>query len=245
MKKKPLIYSCPDWGKSIQKSHFERLLNDEEKENFERFERQNKVDLDPNLFWCPRVDWDDYVYVGDVIKNQKQKATCDWTFDFWISCHEPWHESKSCNQLKDKGVTNLQKKAILKTCPKWNTNIEKNNGCNHMIWGVWGHNFDWIPKDAQRHQGGNNQENPPDWSTKWRIFTYQFLFVMMIWTLWPLSCCWSYEMEKFWIKSRLTWKRFIFLTAFFFILIIPWFIISLAVFVLSVLIGIILFLIYN
>ena len=241
MKRKPLIYSCPDCGKTILKSKVESLLNDEEKENFQKFERQNKVDLDPNLFWCPRVDWDKYVYAGDVIKNQKQKATCDWTFDFCINCHMPWHEKKDCNQLKDKGVANLQKKAILKTCPKWNTNIEKNKGCNHMTWGVWGHKFDWVPEIGQRNQRENNQNNPSNWSKKCEIFIYQCLFVIMIWVIWPLSCWWTEKIKEFWRVSELTWTKFIILTVVFFFLTIPGFVISLVIFTILILLAIIIF----
>ena len=225
MKRKPLIYSCPDWGKTALKSKVKLLLKEEEKENYRKFKRQNKVDLNPNLFWCPRVNWGKYVYVEDIVKNQKQKATCDWTFDFCINCHMPWHEDKDCKELKDKGVANLQKEAILKTCPKWNTNIEKNEGCNHMIWGVWGHNFDWVPEVVSRNQRrricGNN--NSWDWRKLCKIFVYRWLFVLIVWTIWPISCCLSEGIKEFWEASELTCTKFIILNVVLFILIIPCF----------------------
>ena len=236
MKRKPLIYSCPDCGKTVPKSKVELLLNDEEKENFERFERQNKVDLDPNLYWCPKVNCEKYVNVEENInKNQKQKATCEWGFDFCINCHEPWHEDKTCKELKDEGIAKLQKRAVLKECPSWGSNIEKNEGWNHMICGIWGHNFDWQPV-VVRNQRQNNENFEEDWCGKWNTFIGQVWFVMVILTIWPLSCCWANWLKDWWADVQMTRKRFLRIAAIFSILSIVWFAISIVIIVLIVVI---------
>ena len=73
MKRKPLIYSCPNWGKTAAKDSVELLLSEEHKEQYEEFETQNKVDMDPNLHWWPRNGWTEYI----LVKPEKKKNSKD------------------------------------------------------------------------------------------------------------------------------------------------------------------------
>eukprot|EP01027_Heterolobosea_sp_BB2_P017786 GEZU01025161.1.p1 GENE.GEZU01025161.1~~GEZU01025161.1.p1 ORF type:complete len:696 (+),score=61.61 GEZU01025161.1:48-2135(+) len=65
---------------------------------------------------------------------------------FCRDCHTGWHEGKTCkqNMLALDPQSFLKIHEITRQCPKCNTNIEKNDGCNHMRCSNCGHQFCWI-----------------------------------------------------------------------------------------------------
>jgi len=94
MIKKPI--TCPECWADIDENVREAILSTEILEKYEEFQRQNKVDRDPNRHWCPRVDWDMFVFWVPNPNNSKTMATWDWGYEFWIVCHDPWHPKKKC-----------------------------------------------------------------------------------------------------------------------------------------------------
>ncbi|CAI2369870.1 unnamed protein product [Moneuplotes crassus] len=141
---KVLVNTCPDCYRCCEENFVTNLLSPELKERFEQFKLQKKVDIDQKLHWCPRTNCGKYVHVPGVKKGTKHKATCECRYSFCINCHEPWHGSKSCRRVGDKGMKKFQSKAIVKKCPKCNTTIEKNEGCNHMTCHVCQYEFCWL-----------------------------------------------------------------------------------------------------
>ena len=77
---------------------------------------------------------------------------CKCGYVYWANCHEAWHKDKTWEQMKDEGIAKLQNKAIIKTCPKCKSNIEKNRGWNNMTCGVCGEKFNWETEEDEKRE---------------------------------------------------------------------------------------------
>ena len=89
MSKKPV--SCPDWWTDLKDEIRDKILSQELLEKYEEFQRQNKVDRDPNLHWWPAIDWDRFVFWVPNPNDLKTKAIWECGFEFCIVCHNAWH----------------------------------------------------------------------------------------------------------------------------------------------------------
>ena len=72
---KPMHFYCPDWRRGVLYDKVKELLNDEQKEKLNEFLEQERVDKDPNLYWCPKTDWGRYVEVKNAEKGTKHKGS--------------------------------------------------------------------------------------------------------------------------------------------------------------------------
>ena len=48
--------ACPECWTDLDKESREKILTPDLQAKSDEFERQRKVDRDPNLHWCPEVD---------------------------------------------------------------------------------------------------------------------------------------------------------------------------------------------
>jgi len=102
--------------------------------NAARLER-SFVDENPNLKWCPASDC-----TGAVKASRGQLGVCcPHNHRFCFQCNQDDHRPCGCEDLKlwlikckDDSETYNWLMSNTKACPKCNTSIEKNGGCNHM-----------------------------------------------------------------------------------------------------------------
>ncbi|CAI2375434.1 unnamed protein product [Moneuplotes crassus] len=134
--------ACPDCWSQIDEQIKSSVLPNNILEKHQEFQRQKRVDRDPNLHWCPSINCDQFVYCAPDTNAGKTKATCECGYEFCISCHEAWHSNK-CFKNKTSWIRRIYKNKKIKRCPKCKTNIQKITGCNHMTCSVCLHQFCW------------------------------------------------------------------------------------------------------
>jgi len=98
--------------------------------------------------WCPAPNCGNAV-TSEMIKGMIVKCSCGYRFCF--SCHREAHAPASCDQVKlwekkcrDDSETLHWKYANTKECPKCDTAVEKNGGCNHMTCRQCKHEWCWV-----------------------------------------------------------------------------------------------------
>jgi ariadne-1 len=107
------------------------------------------VDENPNIKWCPASD------CGCAVKASKGQlgVACPRGHRFCYSCNLDDHRPSSCEDLKrwlvkckDDSETYNWLVSNTKCCPKCNTSIEKNGGCNHITCknGSCKHEWCWV-----------------------------------------------------------------------------------------------------
>ena len=105
------------------------LKEDEELlRKFEKFKRDLEVSMDPKHRWCIRPGCE-YLVEGD-INHPRAECKCGQVMCF--NCMNQWHEGRDCETAIDMEYRRYAEKGRVKNCPKCNTRIEKNEGCNHM-----------------------------------------------------------------------------------------------------------------
>jgi len=106
------------------------------------------VEDNPNIKWCPRAG------CGNAVKSDVKsisEAQCSCGFKFCFKCNGEAHAPATCLMMKawlkkcqDDSETSNWISANTKDCPKCNSAIEKNGGCNHMTCRKCKYEFCWI-----------------------------------------------------------------------------------------------------
>jgi len=114
-----------------------------------------------NIKWCPAKDCKYVIERSDYALRKIVQCRCGESFCF--NCGKEDHIPADCNtalmwdeknQSDSENVTWI--KANTKLCTKCNTNIEKNQGCNHMTCSRCKHEFCWLcTKDWKNHNNCN------------------------------------------------------------------------------------------
>mmetsp|Transcript_26310 Transcript_26310/g.35954 ORF Transcript_26310/g.35954 Transcript_26310/m.35954 type:complete len:94 (-) Transcript_26310:151-432(-) len=76
----------------------ERFGSADLNEKYKRFKDNFKVDLDPNLLWCPKPGCGNVLKKEDA-KDDKIKCTCDT--EVCVKCGETYHDDVSCENAVD------------------------------------------------------------------------------------------------------------------------------------------------
>lgn len=192
--------TCPDWYSIIRENVVFDLLEDQEKLRFLEFKNQISIDRNPNLHWCPRIDWGKFVEIPKTKVGKKRKATCEWGQEFCIGCHMPWHNDKSCKNALDKGYIHFLDMPDVKKCPKCKTTIEKNDGWNHMTCHVCTYQFWWLWGDRYT---SDHYDGFGGWSSHGKGITGHLILcccLPLILLLFPmiLFCAWTSHLFKKW-----------------------------------------------
>ena len=113
---------------------------------------QSFVDRNKSMRWCPAPKCEFIVSapVGTLnVKCQGRTTACGCHFCF--KCGEEAHQPSSCVELaqwsekcQNDSETANWILANTKRCPKCNTRIEKNQGCNHMTCRSCKYEFCWM-----------------------------------------------------------------------------------------------------
>uniref|UniRef100_A0A1I7ZLB5 RBR-type E3 ubiquitin transferase n=1 Tax=Steinernema glaseri TaxID=37863 RepID=A0A1I7ZLB5_9BILA len=116
---------------------------------YERFRRRDYVAAHPELRECSGADCDMFIYASI---DKPYRVTCSkCKTSFCFLCGADYHVPINCEMLKswtkkcnDDSETAHYLSANTKNCPKCDSLIEKNGGCNHMKCSKCGHDFCWM-----------------------------------------------------------------------------------------------------
>ena len=139
---------CPEHKctQSVPRVFFRTLLAAEVGDRYAMFVTRNFIETSKTMRYCPAAGCDK-VAVGSGITTVR----CTCTYPFCFRCGEEAHDPSSCSQLSEWATKCMNESetanwilANTKKCPKCNTRIEKNQGCNHMNCKLCKHEFCWI-----------------------------------------------------------------------------------------------------
>ncbi|KAK0625361.1 hypothetical protein B0T17DRAFT_617461 [Bombardia bombarda] len=147
---------CPADGCSliIDARSLEILVAPELKKRYHALLNQTYVEDKETLKWCPAPDCQNAIECP-VKKKDLDKVVptvaCLCSHRFCFGCREDDHQPAPCElvkrwlkKCKDDSETANWISANTKECPKCNSTIEKNGGCNHMTCRKCKHEFCWM-----------------------------------------------------------------------------------------------------
>lgn len=150
---------CPQ---RIPDEVFHKFLDEKLWDRYERLMIKSFVNDNPDYNWCVGTDCP---LICRFPSGGSSNVTCPkcWT-TFCFKCLEEPHRPATCEMVKnwnqksiDDGENVKWLTANTKQCPKCHTNIEKNQGCNHMTCnksvGGCGHEFCWLCMGAWNEHG--------------------------------------------------------------------------------------------
>jgi len=141
----------------VPESVWEMLLPKTSMLKRQRWQLKAFVDSQSNIKWCPGTDCPNAVYNkgGD---GTEVECTCKMTFCFVclgvahrpVTCKWARRWTIKCSSEAENATWIL---ANTKRCPKCDTQIEKNQGCNHMTCSNCKHDFCWLCKGNWSEHG--------------------------------------------------------------------------------------------
>lgn len=98
----------------------------------------NPFQYNHSLRWCPSPGCTFAIRVNRLLAY-RQNCTCKCGYTFCFNCGDENHDPIPCTLLKnwkrnDNDLTVEYLTKYTKSCPKCDSLIEKNGGCNHMVW---------------------------------------------------------------------------------------------------------------
>ncbi|KAK3346681.1 hypothetical protein B0T25DRAFT_461451 [Lasiosphaeria hispida] len=147
---------CPSDGCDliVDARSLDLLVNPELKERYHELLNRTYVEDKDTLKWCPAPDCQNAIECG-VKKKDLDKVvptvSCLCAHRFCFGCILSDHQPAPCELVKkwlkkcaDDSETANWISANTKECPKCNSTIEKNGGCNHMTCRKCKHEFCWM-----------------------------------------------------------------------------------------------------
>ncbi|KAI4761771.1 hypothetical protein E4T52_05990 [Aureobasidium sp. EXF-3400] len=138
----------------VDSKSLELLVTEDLKDRYNELLTRTYVDDKDNLRWCPAPNC---VYAVDCPVKQKElnkivpTVNCDCGHSFCFGCQLNDHQPTPCVLVKlwmkkceDDSETANWISANTKECPKCNSTIEKNGGCNHMTCRKCKYEFCWM-----------------------------------------------------------------------------------------------------
>ncbi|CAD8105739.1 unnamed protein product [Paramecium primaurelia] len=122
---------CPQEGCSeiFPERVIENIVSFTKFKKYLRFKLQIEIANDPNKRLCPSVDCDYYV---ERVNSNNDFVMCKCGTYVCLKCGQLAHFYQRCQQAIDYNFIIALNKYNIKSCPKCKSNIEKNEGCNHM-----------------------------------------------------------------------------------------------------------------
>ncbi|KAL7109193.1 hypothetical protein ACP275_06G159900 [Erythranthe tilingii] len=139
-----LSLSCPEPGckSSVGPELVDSLASDEDKERYYRYFLRSYVECHGNTRWCPAPRCDRAVQIETRVRENYDVA-CDCSHRFCWNCAEECHRPVDCKTVAEWIELSSSEEedintatwimAFTKPCPGCGINIEKDQGCNHMI----------------------------------------------------------------------------------------------------------------
>jgi len=154
-----MVIRCPmhQCNLVVPNSIWARILTPTLLAKRDKFLMDQFVRSQPDIVWCPGKE------CGRAIKDPNQdcpEVNCDCGHQFCFKCQEPTHRPCKCSWARQwvikcsseaENATWIM--ANTKRCPKCQTQIEKNQGCNHMTCRHCKHEFCWLCKGDWKDHG--------------------------------------------------------------------------------------------
>jgi ariadne-1 len=150
---------CPEFQckQAMTRNAFETLCSPPVYEKYLMYLTRNFIETSSYMRWCPSPGCE-RVAIGSGITTVR----CLCNFPFCFRCGQEAHDPSTCAQLatwqekcQNESETANWILANTKKCPKCQTRIEKNQGCNHMSCKMCKHEFCWICMGAWSEHGQN------------------------------------------------------------------------------------------
>ncbi|KAH8840504.1 hypothetical protein MCOR27_006493 [Pyricularia oryzae] len=147
---------CPSEGchRIIDAKSLDLLVTPELKERYHVLLQRTYVEDKDTLKWCPGPDCQNAIDCSIKKKDLHRvvpTVTCNCKMRFCFGCTLNDHQPAPCELVKmwlkkcaDDSETANWISANTKECPKCNSTIEKNGGCNHMTCRKCRHEFCWM-----------------------------------------------------------------------------------------------------
>ncbi|KAH3764211.1 E3 ubiquitin-protein ligase RNF19A [Pelomyxa schiedti] len=140
----------PSCKEDVTRQEVKSVVDRRTYDKFEEFELKAVLNTIPNLRWCPQPNCTNAVIVTGGLMARCNNLRCRFTF--CIKCRDEWHADISCEQYQKWKVDNSSAdsrykdwiKEHSKPCPRCQTQIEKNGGCNHMTCKHCTYEFCWL-----------------------------------------------------------------------------------------------------
>lgn len=156
----PCVYAhCPEFKckQAITMTAVKSLCSQETYDKYMMYVTRNFIETSSSMRWCPHPGCE-RVAIGSGVTT----VFCQCNFPFCFRCGQEAHDPATCAHLSmwQEKCTNESETAnwILantKKCPKCQTRIEKNQGCNHMNCKMCKHEFCWICMGPWSDHGQN------------------------------------------------------------------------------------------
>lgn len=154
-----LMSHCPfaKCNMKVDEALVQEFADPNDFKKYGKFLARSFVDDNPHIKWCPAPNCDRAVYCPDLTQSVVQ---CACGNKFCFKCGFEAHAPCACAQLKewikkekDESETANWLAVNTKDCPKCNTAIEKNGGCNHMTCSKCRHEWCWVCRDDWAKHG--------------------------------------------------------------------------------------------
>ena len=157
-----IFTTCPMNGcpEMVPQGTFKKILDKGVHAKYQKFLVESYVDINRKIKWCPNPRG-----CGKAIQatGAANVVKCHCGQSFCFKCGEEAHFPVTCKQrnewLDRCGSQGGNAQWILentKKCPKCNTRIEKNQGCNKVSCKQCGHHFCWICQGPWSEHGNGN-----------------------------------------------------------------------------------------
>jgi ariadne-1 len=143
-----ILSQCPEHKceEALPSSIFKKLCSEGSFKRYQQFLLRNYVEQSKTQRFCPAPGCEKIV-IGTGVRS----VTCTCGHDFCFKCGEEAHEPTSCHQLgmwaeKCQSESETANWILVNTkkCPKCDSRIEKNQGCNHIHCKLCHHDFCWM-----------------------------------------------------------------------------------------------------
>ena len=173
---------------------------------YKRFVTNARVDLDPDLRWCPKPFCDAFVRRNKDGTNDAKCIKCKSSVCF--ACGELSHPGRECGQTqKDDEFEKWKKENGAVHCPKCSITVYKYEGCNHMTCSNCRHQFCLYDlQDCFYHNNHYRKALFPCVCGQFGEFTKEQLYSGLERQRKCIPCVWFAFWMKLSIKIIVCWK---------------------------------------
>ena len=144
---------CPnhECNQELSDTDIENLIPKVFFEKYLLFKRNEELNNNPFLRWCPVPDCAGF----DIGNLQKSKLTCGvCSHKFCYYCAENWHVNDTCKFQNEQELDKWSKKNGARFCPNCRVKVQKTVGCDHMTCSRCTYEWCWLC--GEKFSGGHS-----------------------------------------------------------------------------------------